>query len=156
MNRNPLPRGRACESADWLTEFFKYLPPTTGSCGVPTIRVPLTLTLRHSRPHTWYTSPKRGGVVEQVAARQRAPPCMCHVHVRPLTRIPVPARTPAWAQVAGDRVEETIARFLNASAEQSALLNLEGQVCACAWSSVHGACVHGACVCVHCALCVCA
>ena len=95
MNRNPLPRGRACESADWLTEFFKYLPPTTGSCGVPTIRVPLTLTLRHSRPHTWYTSPKRGGVVEQVA---------------------------------GDRVEETIARFLNASAEQSALLNLEGQI----------------------------
>lgn len=73
MNRNPLPRGRACESADWLTEFFKYLPPTTGSCGVPTIRVPLTLTLRHSRPHTWYTSPKRGGVVEQVAVRQRAP-----------------------------------------------------------------------------------
>lgn len=68
MNRNPLPRGRAIETADWITDLFKFLPPSTGSCGVPNVRVPLTLTLRHSRPHTWYFSPKRGGVVEQPAS----------------------------------------------------------------------------------------
>ena len=45
MNRNPLPRGRSVESVDWLTELFKFLPPTTGSHGVPIVRVPLTLTL---------------------------------------------------------------------------------------------------------------
>ena len=67
MNRNPLPRGRAVESVDWLIELFKYLPPTTGSVGVPGVRVPLTLTLRHSRPHTWYQSSRRGGVTEAAA-----------------------------------------------------------------------------------------
>ena len=31
MNRNPLPRGRAAESVDWLMELFKFLPPTPSS-----------------------------------------------------------------------------------------------------------------------------
>jgi hypothetical protein len=30
--------------------------------------MPLTLSLRHSRPHTWYFSPRRGGVIEQPAS----------------------------------------------------------------------------------------
>jgi len=68
MNRNPLPRGRGLETTDWLVDFLKFLPPTTGSCGVPSVRMPLTLSLRHSRPHTWYFSPRRGGVIEQPAS----------------------------------------------------------------------------------------
>lgn len=64
VNRNPLPRGRACESVDWLTELFKFLPPSSSSCGVPSVRVPLTLVFRHSRPHTWYIGNRRGGVQE--------------------------------------------------------------------------------------------
>jgi len=64
MNRNPLPRGRAAESVDWLTELFKFLPPSSSSIGVASVRVPLTLVIRHSRPHTWYASGRRVGVRE--------------------------------------------------------------------------------------------
>lgn len=66
MNRNPIPRGRAAESVDWLTELFKFLPPTPSSVGVASVRVPLTLVFKHSKAHTWYVSAgKRAGVVEQ-------------------------------------------------------------------------------------------
>ena len=35
----------------------------TSSIGVPSVRVPLTMTFRHSKPHTWYMSAsKRAGV----------------------------------------------------------------------------------------------
>ena len=65
MNRNPLPRGRAAESVDWLLELFKFLPPTAASVGVPSIRVPMTLVFRHSKPHTFYlSSSKSAGVTE--------------------------------------------------------------------------------------------
>ena len=70
MNRNPLPRGRAVENVDWVSELYKYLPPTSGSCGVPSVRVPLTLTLRHSRPHTWYTSRSKSSGVSEAAATE--------------------------------------------------------------------------------------
>ena len=62
-NRNPLPRGRACESVDWLTEIYKFLPASSASCGVSSIRVPMTLSFHHSKPHTWYTSGKGGAGV---------------------------------------------------------------------------------------------
>ena len=64
MNRNPLPRGRAAENVDWTTELFKFLAPSSSSIGVASVRVPLTLVFRHSRPHTWYASSKRAGVTE--------------------------------------------------------------------------------------------
>ena len=66
MNRNPIPRGRAAESVDWLTELFKFLPPTPSSIGVSSVRVPLTLVFKHSKAHTWYMSGKRAGVMESV------------------------------------------------------------------------------------------
>ena len=67
-NRNPLPRGRACESVDWLTELFKFLPPTSSSIGVASVRVPMTLVFRHSKPHTWYMSGKSAGVHESATS----------------------------------------------------------------------------------------
>lgn len=55
--RNPLPRGRMVEKADWIVEALKFLPEAQ----VPDVRVPLSLVIQHSRPHTWYTT--KGGVV---------------------------------------------------------------------------------------------
>ena len=64
-NRNPIPRGRAAESVDWLTELFKFLPAGSSSIGVDSVRVPLTMSFRHSKPHTWYvSSSRRAGVHE--------------------------------------------------------------------------------------------
>ena len=68
MNRNPIPRGRACENVDWLTELFKFLPSSASTVGVVGVRVPMTLVFRHSRPHTWYHSGKRGGVTESATS----------------------------------------------------------------------------------------
>ena len=67
-NRNPLPRGRACESVDWLTELFKFLAPTSSSIGVSSVRVPMTLVFRHSKPHTWYISGRSAGVHESATS----------------------------------------------------------------------------------------
>lgn len=107
-NRNPLPRGRACESADWLVDVFKYLPPTNQSCGVPSVRVPITLTLRHSKPHTWYLSPATGGVVEETAEPKEKEKNVADLGERALKYI--------------------ISRFKNASAEQAKKVMLEDQV----------------------------
>ena len=56
----PLPRGRAVEMNDWVDETFRYI--TTKSQPLdeetppswPSVRVPLTLAFRYTRPSAWY------------------------------------------------------------------------------------------------------
>ena len=70
---NPLPRGKAIEGVDWVTDIYRFLstgihptpPPGATEFHTPSIRMPLTLVLRYTRPYLWYSSIRDTGVNER-------------------------------------------------------------------------------------------